>query len=140
VVSLHHIGILTGDLDAAAAVLCDEFGLGRGRRERLEDLGVDVQWVQSDGLRFEVISPTRDESRAAEAIALGQEGVHHLAFEVRDTDASLRQFRETGFGTLDQVSRAGVGGSRIGFLDPATTGGLRIELVSGMSEGAEGHE
>lgn len=128
---LDHLGILTEDIERATSVLCDDLDLELGERLVLDELGAEIQWVKHGQVAIELIAPMDGDGRARRAIDDGQVGLHHLAFRVDDTDRSLPAFRDAGHKTIDEESRAGVNGTRIGFLDPTSTGGIRIELVSG---------
>ncbi len=113
---LNHVGILTGDLDQVRHVLGDL-------------LGLEVLWVMAGGVRLEFVRPTAADSRAAQAIAAGQGGVHHIALTVDDAAAALERLRAAGVETRDEVPRRGVHGSRIGFLSPGSVAGTLVEVV-----------
>ena len=58
----------------------------------------------------------------------GARGVHHIAFEVDDLQASLDALNEHGVRTIDNAPREGLSGM-IGFIHPRSTRGVLIELV-----------
>jgi methylmalonyl-CoA/ethylmalonyl-CoA epimerase len=128
VIGLHHVGVLSEDLESVR-VLAERLGFEVGDVEQHEAIGVEALWLTLGGLRLEVLRPARPDSRAARALAAGRSGLDHVALEVRDCDAALRGLRADGVALADEEPRLGVHGTKIGFLDAAAAGGLRIELV-----------
>jgi methylmalonyl-CoA/ethylmalonyl-CoA epimerase len=126
---LNHVGILTDDLEAVRHVLGDVMGLPVVGPEAEPELGLEVLWVVAGEVRLEFVRPTDPASRAAQAIAAGQRGVHHLAFTVDDAAQALDRLRKAGVPARDSEPRLGVHGSRIGFLEPSAVAGTLIEVV-----------
>ena len=56
-------------------------------------------------------------------------GLFHICFEVEDIDGALAELKAKGVKLRDETPRIGHGGSRIAFLDPASTGNVLIELA-----------
>ena len=56
-------------------------------------------------------------------------GLHHLALKVRDIDAQLSRLESAGYTLIDKQGRPGSRQARIGFIHPASLGGLLIHLV-----------
>jgi len=56
-------------------------------------------------------------------------GLHHLAFKVRNIDALLRRLHQGGHNMIDTVGRPGSRLAKIGFVHPASLGGLLVHLV-----------
>ena len=56
-------------------------------------------------------------------------GLHHLAFKVRNIDALLRRLHQAGHNMIDTVGRPGSRLAKIGFVHPASLGGLLVHLV-----------
>ena len=126
---LNHVGILTDDLDSVRHVLGDLMGLEVIGPEAEPELGLEVLWVLAGAVRLEFLRPTDPESRAAQAMAAGQRGVHHVAFTVDDAAQALDSLRAAGIAARDSQPRLGVHGSRIGFLDPNAVAGALVEVV-----------
>lgn len=126
---LNHVGILTGDLETVRHVLGDLLGLEVHGPEPEPELQMEVLWVMAGEVRLEFIRPTDPGSRAAEAIARGEGGVHHIALTVDDAAQALEALRAAGVPTRDQAPRLGVHGSSIGFLEPGAVAGALVEVV-----------
>ncbi len=56
-------------------------------------------------------------------------GLHHLALKTPDIDATLALLAAAGHRVIDQVGRPGSRRARIGFIHPASLGGLLLHLV-----------
>ncbi len=65
-------------------------------------------------------------------------GLHHVAYQVRDIDATLAVLSQQGMALIDERPRAGIRGSRVAFMHPAGTGGVLTEIVE-PAGAAEGH-
>ena len=56
-------------------------------------------------------------------------GLYHICFEVEDIDGALDELRAKGVKIQTGSPRIGHGGAKIAFLEPASTGGVLIELA-----------
>ena len=56
-------------------------------------------------------------------------GLHHIALRSENLDADLAALQQAGVAPLKGYPAAGMGQTRVAFLDPKTTGGVLIELV-----------
>ena len=56
-------------------------------------------------------------------------GLHHLALKVRDIDRQLSRLESAGYTLIDGQGRPGSRQAQIGFIHPASLGGLLIHLV-----------
>jgi methylmalonyl-CoA/ethylmalonyl-CoA epimerase len=133
--ALHHIGVVVADFAQIHEVVGDALGLALDAPESYPEIGIEVVWAHAGGPPIEFIRPIDPASRAAELLRNGGGGVHHIAFAVDDLDAAMAQARDAGIGLRDEVPRAGTHGSRIAFLDPASTGGALIELIEPQAAG-----
>jgi methylmalonyl-CoA epimerase len=126
---LDHVGILTADFAWADSLFAHAMGLELSRTERVDAFGVDLLWVHGLDVPLELISPFDRDSRAARRLRERGAGADHVAFRVESIEASFGWCRENGIPTVDPAPRPGSRGMKVGFLEPADTGGLRIELV-----------
>jgi methylmalonyl-CoA epimerase len=123
------VGIIVPELESAAKLFRDRLGAEVEGPEDEPELGLKILWVRIGGVLLEFVAPTREDSRAAAALARGDTGVHHVAIEVEGLDAMLQELSAAGVPVRDTTPRPGSHGSRISFLDPAATGGALIELT-----------
>ena len=133
---LHHVGIVTADLDAAIAFYERAFGTCFTHRERLHVEGVDVAMATlPDGGAIELLAPFEPDTGVARFLAARGPGLHHTAYAVADLTAALAQCRAQGIELVDAAPRRGAGSHLVAFLHPRSTGQVLIELVERSKEG-----
>lgn len=126
---LYHIGVAVKSLTEGLALWRDTLGLKLVEEEELPDRGLRVAMLEAGGTEVELLESTRDDSVIAKYIAKRGPGIHHLAFEVEDIDASLAELKAQGVRLVDEVARPGASRTRVAFLHPAATGGVLVEIV-----------
>ncbi|MBN1862652.1 MAG: methylmalonyl-CoA epimerase [Dehalococcoidales bacterium] len=126
---VNHIGIAVKDIDSAAKVYADAFGLKVQDVEVMEAAGVKIALIPVGESKIELVEPTDPEGKIARFIEEKGEGLNHLAFEVSDIEAVLDLLKAKGVPLVDEKPRSGAGGARIAYLQPAAAGGVSLELV-----------
>ena len=87
-----HIVVRVKDLDAGIANWRDNFGLTLDRTSESVELGMKQAFFNLDNGGFiEVVAPLSDDSPVAKAIESRGEGLHVMAMEVEDRDATVKQ-------------------------------------------------
>lgn len=129
-----HIGIVVADFAPIVALFGQVPGAEIHPEEEYADLGLAIQFIAVGALRLELLRPITADGRAADIIASGRAGLHHLAFTTPDLDHALTTARAHGIGLADHVGRAGAHGSTIAFLDAAALSGMAVELVQPRSD------
>ena len=56
------------------------------------------------------------------------EGLHHIAFEVKDIDAEMKRLKNEGFRLLNETPKTGADNKLVCFVHPKDTQGVLIEL------------
>lgn len=113
--------------------------------EFLQDLDRDLisgnpaQAGTSQVRKGESGSTQQDQSVIARYIDSRGPGLHHIAFKVGDIDGLLANLEKAGHTMIDTVGRPGSRRGKIGFIHPASLGGLLVHLVQ-REELAEPHE
>lgn len=128
VVGIDHIGIAVDSLDEAIR-LYTILGLELEGIHVVEDQKVKVAFFSTGGeTRIELLEASDAESSVAKFIEKNGEGVHHIAFKVRNIEDVLTQLRDKGLKLIDEKPRTGVGGSKIAFIHPKSTRRVLYEL------------
>jgi len=128
---IHHITLVTGDLDYARHVLCDGFGLAvdehrtplpDGRRAD----GATVLEVPIGEMYYEVVRPDDAQSEAARFLTAtnGRGGIRSIAIASDDLESDLARLAQHG---VRVRARPEDGGAE---LDPATSLGLEIQVIA----------
>lgn len=130
---VEHVAIAVHDMAESMKMLEKTLGLELEYEERIGPTRLAMYPVGETYL--ELLQTDAPDSRIADWMKQHGQSLFHLCFEVDDIDAALDELRGKGVKLLDETPRTGHGGSRIAFLDPASTGGIVIELA----ELPEGH-
>ena len=128
---INHIGIAVNSLDASIPFYRDVLGMAFEGTEEVADQKVKVAFLAVGESRIELLEPTASESPIARFLEKNGEGIHHLAYQVDDLEATLTRLKSEGVRLVDEVPRAGAHGTRIAFLHPKASGGVLTELCEG---------
>ena len=130
-----HIGVAVEDLDAAIALHEETYDMTLVHREVVEEQGVEAVLLDVGEGHVELLRPLSAETPVGRFLAKRGPGLHHVAYQVADVQATLITLRERGLRLIDEQPRAGIRGSRVAFLHPASSGGVLTEIV----QPSEGH-
>jgi methylmalonyl-CoA/ethylmalonyl-CoA epimerase len=105
---VHHLAFLVGDLDAAA----EQFETGSGldplvRREMTGDFELEVILYPVGESLVELITPTTESGWVYDTWQATGDGFFHVAFEVDDVEASMRELESRGVDFQDVAPREG---------------------------------
>ncbi len=132
---IDHIGVAVEDLDASVAFYETTFGMTLVHRETVAEQGVEAVLLDVGENHVELLAPLGDETPVGRFLARRGAGLHHVAFQVGDIDATLRQLRGAGVRLIDESPRTGIRGSRVAFLHPSASGGVLTEIVEPAHHG-----
>jgi methylmalonyl-CoA/ethylmalonyl-CoA epimerase len=124
-----HIGVAVEDLDAAIALHAETYEMELVHREVVEEQGVEAVLLDVGEGHVELLRPLSDETPVGRFLAKRGPGLHHVAYQVADVQATLSALRERGLRLIDEQPRTGIRGSRVAFLHPASSGGVLTEIV-----------
>ena len=130
-----HIGLAVEDLDAAIALHEEAYGMALVHREVVDEQGVEAVLLDVGENHVELLRPLDGETPVGRFLSKRGPGLHHVAYQVADVQATLTTLRERGLRLIDEQPRTGIRGSRVAFLHPAASGGVLTEIV----QPAEGH-
>ncbi|MBY0434112.1 MAG: methylmalonyl-CoA epimerase [Cyclobacteriaceae bacterium] len=125
---LEHIGIAVKNLAEANGVFAKLLGTEHYKIETVEAEGVKTSFFKVGDLKIELLEATREDSPIARWIEKRGEGLHHLAFEVKNIEASIDRCREQGFQLIRDKATPGADNKRITFLHPKSSNGVLVEL------------
>ena len=131
---LAHISLAVTDAEATAARFAELFGATVRSRESLADRALHVIFLDLAGVPIELVQPfdPHDESNPVSRFLKRRgPGLHHVALAVPDAAAALAHAKGAGAELVDETPRPGAHGTRVGFLQPRSTGGALIEFVEG---------
>ena len=124
-----HIGVAVEDLDAAIALHEETYGMAVAHREVVEEQGVEAVLLDVGENHVELLRPLNEETPVGRFLSKRGPGLHHVAYQVTDVQATLDTLRDRGLRLIDEAPRTGIRGSRVAFLHPDTSGGVLTEIV-----------
>lgn len=125
---LEHIGIAVKNLAEANKVFAKLLGCEHYKIEEVEAEGVNTSFFEVNGVKIELLEASREDSPIAKFIEKRGEGLHHLAFEVEDIQASIQEYKQQGFEPIKPEPSRGADNKLICFLHPKTAHGVLVEL------------
>ena len=126
---INHLGIATNGIDDALKFWADALGIENVHTETVEDQKVRVAMLPIGESRVELLEPTSDDSPISQFLENRGGGIHHIAVEVDDIEASLAKLKAQGMRLIDESPRIGAEGCLVAFVHPAASGGVLLELV-----------
>lgn len=135
---IEHIAIALKNMDTVKDVLSNKLGIEMEYEEHLPAHKTTLAMFPVGETYLELLQSEGPDSVTNKWIAERGEGLFHICLEVDDIDASIAELKGKGIGFQTEKPLIGHGNCRIIFMDPATTGGLVIELAEQPKEG-HGH-
>jgi len=136
------VGIIVRDIEASARQFCDLFGCDMPTIHQTAGYAVTettfngqpseatakLAFFDAGQMQIELIQPDERPSTWRNHLDEKGEGVHHIAFKVKDTDETVRRLEERGIPMVQQ----GLYSSRDGvytYLDSVPQLGVTLELL-----------
>lgn len=126
---ISHLGIATKGIDEALKFWQDALGLENVHAEEVEEQKVRVAMLPIGDTRIELLEATSEDSPIAKFVEKRGGGIHHIAVEVENIEASLAKLKAEGARLIDETPRIGAEGCLIAFVHPSSTNGVLLELI-----------
>jgi methylmalonyl-CoA epimerase len=126
---IDHIGVAVREIEPALELYRDSFELELAHREVVEEQGVEAVLMDVGENHVELLAPLGPETPVGRFLARQGPGLHHVAYQVPDIDATLAALKQAGLALIDEQPRTGIRGSRVAFVHPRATGGVLTEIV-----------
>ena len=128
---IHHLGVAVEDLETALATYERLFGAEVEQSATVEDQGVRAASLRIGSGRVELLEPLGEDTPVGRFLAKRGPGMHHVAYEVSDLEATLDELARAGAELIDERPRAGLFGLQVAFVHPDSVHGVLSEVVSG---------
>ena len=125
---IEHIGIAVGNLDNAINFYEKILGLKCYNIEEVPDQKVRTAFFMVGQTKIELLESTAPDGPIGRFIEKRGEGIHHIAFAVKNLSEQLKQAGEKGVKLIDTVPRKGAEGLDIAFIHPKSASGVLIEI------------
>ncbi len=132
---IDHIGIAVEDIDAGIELYGESFEMELALRETVEEQGVEAALLNVGGGHVELLAPLAPDTPVGKFLSKRGAGLHHVAYAVDDIDSTLERLTAAGIELIDAKARVGIGGSRVAFIEPRSTGRVLTEIVEPVGGG-----
>jgi methylmalonyl-CoA/ethylmalonyl-CoA epimerase len=126
---IDHVGVAVEDLDAGIALYEQTYGMDLVHRETVTEQGVEAVLLDVGENHVELLRPLSEDTPVGRFLAKRGPGMHHVAYQVGDIDATLQSLKDAGVRLIDEQPRTGIRNSRVAFLHPSASGGVLTEIV-----------
>ena len=125
---IEHIGIAVKNLEESIKYYEEVLGLECYNIEEVKEQKVKTAFLKVGDTKIELLESTDPEGPIGKFIEKKGEGIHHIAFAVKDIENKLKHAEEKGVRLIDTTPRKGAEGLNIAFLHPKSTFGVLTEL------------
>jgi methylmalonyl-CoA/ethylmalonyl-CoA epimerase len=125
---IEHIGIAVKSLEASNLLFKKLIGAEHYKTEEVKSENVITSFFKAGENKIELLEATSPESAIAKFIEKKGEGIHHIAFDVKDIHAEMKRLEAEGFSLLSKEPKRGADNKLVCFLHPKGTNGVLVEL------------
>ncbi|MCK0130061.1 methylmalonyl-CoA epimerase [Flavobacteriaceae bacterium F08102] len=131
---IEHIGIAVKSLEKSNLLFEQLLGVPPYKIEEVISESVKTSFFKTGPNKIELLEATDNTSAIAKFIEKKGEGIHHIAFAVKDIVSEITRLKSAGFTVLNEQPKKGADQKLVAFLHPKTTGGVLIELCQDIEE------
>ena len=125
---IEHIGIAVKNLDEANKIYEQLLGTPPYKIETVNSEEVKTSFFKTGESKVELLQATKDESAIGKFVAKKGEGIHHIAFAVKDIYKEINRLKEDGYNIINESPKKGADNKLVCFIHPKNTKGVLIEL------------
>ena len=125
---IEHIGIAVSDIDAANELYTKLLGTKPYKQEHVKEEGVITSFFKTGNSKIELLQGTTENNAISNFIEKKGEGIHHIAFEVRNIKKEIIRLKKLGFNIITESPKKGADNKLICFIHPKSTKHVLIEL------------
>ncbi len=129
---LEHIGIAVRNLADSNALFEQLLGVAPYKEEEVASEFVRTSFFQTGESKIELLEATSPESAIAKYLEKRGEGIHHIAFEVKDILQSMEELKAKGFRLLNEAPKRGADNKLVCFIHPKSANGVLVELCQSI--------
>ena len=130
---VEHIGIAVKNLQASVPLFEKLLNVNCYKTETVESEKVNTAFFQQGETKIELLEGIEGGGVIDKFIEKKGEGIHHIAFEVKDIKAEMKRLKEQGFQLLSEEPKIGADNKLVCFLHPKSTNGVLVEICQERS-------
>ncbi|MBT8221197.1 MAG: methylmalonyl-CoA epimerase [Bacteroidia bacterium] len=132
IIRLDHIGIAVKDLHHSNDLFEALMGKSPYKSEYVVSENVMTSFFRAERSKIELLHSDDPENVINRFIEKRGEGIHHIAFLVKDIEASIQDLKSNGFEFINETPKKGADNKIICFLHPKSSNGVLIELCQSI--------
>ena len=129
---IEHIGIAVNSIAQAGNIYEKLLGTPIYKTEDVASESVKTAFLQCGPNKIELLEALSDDSPIAKFITKRGEGVHHIAFEVKDIRVEMARLKGEGFVLLNDEPKQGADNKLVCFVHPKGVNGVLGELCESL--------
>jgi methylmalonyl-CoA/ethylmalonyl-CoA epimerase len=129
---IEHIGIAVKSLARSIPLFEQLLNTNCYKEEFVESEAVRTAFFTVGDHKIELLEATSENGVISRFISKKGEGVHHIAFAVKDIAAEMNRLKTAGFTLLHETPVPGADNKMVCFLHPKSTNGVLVELCMEM--------
>jgi methylmalonyl-CoA/ethylmalonyl-CoA epimerase len=131
---VEHIGIAVKDLESAIKLYTTLLGVGPYKLEFIESEKVTTAFFKTGETKIELLAASDLDSPIAKYLEKRGEGLHHIAYDVKDIYQEMEYMQKSGFTLIHNKPKRGAENKWICFIHPKDTSGVLMELCQDIVE------
>ena len=136
-IKVEHIGIAVKTLADSVPLFEKLLNSQCYKTEIVESEKVNTAFFITGDTKIELLESIDPTGVISKFIDKKGEGLHHVAFEVKDIEAEMERLKGEGFVLLNDKPKPGADNKLVCFLHPKSTNGLLIELCQSIRTPSE---
>lgn len=129
---VEHIGIAVKNLDISIPLFEMLLNTSCCKTETVDSEKVKTAFFQTGSTKIELLESSTSDGVISKFIEKKGEGIHHIAFEVKDIEAEMKRLSNEGFQLLNEIPKKGADNKLVCFLHPKGTNGVLVELCQSI--------
>ena len=125
---VEHIGIAVKDFSVSIPLFTKILKTSCYKTENVESEKVKTAFFQNGETKVELLESFDHEGVIGKFIERKGEGVHHIAFAVKNITEEMARLKAEGFILLNESPKKGADNKLVCFIHPKETNGVLIEL------------
>ncbi len=125
---IEHIGIAVKSLDISIPLFEKLLGSTCYKQEKVETENVNTAFFHSGESKIELLEDANQKGVINRFIEKKGEGVHHIAFAVKNIREEIERLKSAGFEFIQEEPKRGADNKLVCFLHPKGTNEVLIEL------------
>jgi methylmalonyl-CoA/ethylmalonyl-CoA epimerase len=126
---LDHLAVVVSDTEEALEVWRDRFGFPVLFSEVVNGETVKLTHLDLGNTHLQLVEPLVEDAPLMSWLKENGAGLHHLCIKVDDVVLASEEMQDAGLEPGEPQPREGSQGQRALFLDPESTGGVRVEIT-----------